>query len=90
MAQIKVVALFKDGGDGGGSVRLYNSLDELRDNYFDDYDTVEERQAVLDEVLSGHDPYENGEINQNVTIEVETSPDGTLRLVGSVFLHFGQ
>jgi hypothetical protein len=80
--EIKVVAYYQDGGDGSGNFTVYNDLNELQK----DLKLSDER---LQEILNEDDPYDNGEIQQNVTIKLE-EVDGKLRLAESFYLHWGQ
>lgn len=88
---MKLVGYWRDGGDGGGSIHLYNTLDELKADQFapDEWTPEAECERKFQSVLDGDNPYEDGEIS-NVTIEVTIQPDGTVRLGKSLYLHYGQ
>lgn len=91
--EIKVVTYWSDGGDGGGGVSIYKTLDNLRKDRFnpEDYthDTKEEADAAYQSALNRDDPYEHGEIG-NATIQIEVSDDGSLRLAKDFYVHYGQ
>lgn len=86
----KLVAYWQDGGDGGGSIRLYNTLDELKTDKFnlDEWTSVAECERKFQSALEGDNPYEDGEIS-DVTLELTIQPDGTVRLSKSLYLHYG-
>lgn len=79
---IKIVSFSRDGQDGGGTFWLYNSLKELQED-------LKISDEKLQEILDEDDPYENGEINQNGSIEIE-EVNGKLQLAKGVHLHWGQ
>ncbi len=89
---INAVAYYRDGGDGGGSFYVFNTLEELKASMFpvDTYHTREEQDKKFQSVLDEESPYEDGEICK-VNIHLQESPDGTLRLAKPFpFLHWGQ
>ncbi len=88
--KLNVVAYYRDGSDGGGSIFICNNLDELREARFkpDNWNSAEKCEKRFQSALSGKCPYEYGEIS-NLTIEVEAT-DGGLRLARYLHIHYGQ
>lgn len=81
---VKAVSFYKDGQDGGGHTTIYPNMDLL----VKDLDIDEEH---LQEILDEDDPYENGEIDQDVSIEVEVDTETLeVTLVGEINVHWGQ
>ncbi len=89
---LKLVSYYSDHGDGGGSITLYNTLKDLRDDRFnpDYFDSPDDAEKHYLSALNGDDPYEDGEIDENVSIEVGANADGTFRLTKPLRLHYGQ
>jgi hypothetical protein len=86
--KIKVYSYMSDGGDGGGNVSVYGSLEELKADCFDHFDSDEERDEAFQAALDGESMYDYGEIDED-TLELE-EVDGKLKLVNSLFFHWGQ
>ena len=89
--KIPVVTYWSDGKDGGGSLRVYNTLDELRENLFkpDEWTTKEDCQKRFQSALDGDNPYEDGEIGET-ELEIEALSDGSMKLAKSFYVHYGQ
>ncbi len=89
--KIKAVSYYSDGGDGGGSITIYNSLEELRKDRFepDDWTTPEECETKFQSALDRDDSYEDGAID-DVTLVFEPNADGSFRLAVPIHLHYGQ
>lgn len=85
---IKVYSYSKDNHDGGGSVTLYGTLEELKDTEFD-YLEGDEREEKFRSALHGDNPYEDGEIDTE-SIVVEEDDNGKWALKHPVTFHFGQ
>lgn len=88
--KINAVAYWSEGGDGGGGISLYNSLEELKKEQFDpeNFETPEDAKERYQSALN-HDDYEAGEIS-NVIIEITVGPDGVARLAKDLYIHYGQ
>lgn len=88
---IKVVAYASDGGDGGGSIFVYNTLDELREAHFkpDEQNSKADCEKRFQSALNGYNPFDDGEII-NTCIEIESNADGSMRLAKPLFLPYGQ
>lgn len=86
--KIKVYSYMSDGGDGGGSTTVYGSLEELKADCFDHYETEEEKDEAYQLALDGESMYDYGEIDED-TLEIE-EVDGKLKMVGSLSFHWGQ
>lgn len=83
---IRIVTRLQDNGDGGYTMYGYNNDDELiADHPKDDEMTPELR----DQILNGHDEYDNGYIGSD-TIEIFVHEDGTVGLADSLSIHAGQ
>lgn len=91
IVKIPIVSYWSDGGDGGGSITLYNTLEELKVDRFapDGWGPIEECERRFQSALAGDDPYADGEIS-NLTLELEVGKDGSIRLSQDLHLHYGQ
>ena len=96
--EIPVVTRLQDNGDGGYTMRIYNTEDELIadhpkskkwDSEAKTYVKVELTEEERLEILDEHDPYENGYMGSN-TITVEVNEDGTYKLAKSLSFSAGQ
>lgn len=85
---IHVYSYSKDNQDGSGSVTLFSTLEELKENIFD-YGTEEERERKFRSALHGDNPYDDGEIDTN-TIVVEENDNGKWTLAHPVSFQVGQ
>lgn len=88
---VEGVAVYRDGGDGGGGFTVYRDEAELLEELREDYDerwserTPEEELEVL---RNGDEPYETGELT-SAEIELVVK-NGKLELSKSFYLHWGQ
>jgi hypothetical protein len=81
---INAVGYYSDGQDGGGSIYIHNNLEELKAYHFSD---DEER---YESALNGDNPYEDGEIDTDVSINIEIDEQGNARLTDHIWFHYGQ
>ncbi len=82
---IHIITRLQDNGDGGYTLRGYNSEDELIEDHPLFYKMTPE---LREEILNEEDPYENGYIGSD-SIEIEIV-DGVARLAGHLSFHAGQ
>jgi hypothetical protein len=83
---IPVVTCMIDGQDGGYTMNVYGTKQEMVDDHFDGEEPTEEEIQYF---LDGEDEYENGYIGSD-TIQVEVMADGSVKLASSLSFHAGQ
>jgi len=90
---INVFTYATDGGDGGGNIQIYNTIEEIKAEIYDDFgeeeDELEEAEEKFQSALSGANHYEDGEIGQ-AEIQIEIGEDGKAKLASSLYFHYGQ
>lgn len=97
---ILVVTRLQDNGDGGYTMYVYNSEDELiadhpkcstgkvvDGKYVKTFDGCSDE--LRDEILNEEDPYENGYI-ENSMISIKQNKDGSFELAEPLVFHAGQ
>lgn len=88
IVEMKVVTRLQDNGDGGWTMYLYNSTEDM----VNDHPLMEDGELTYEEVevvvLGEDDPYENGYIgSETIMVNVD---NGVATLAQSVSLHVGQ
>lgn len=95
--KIDVVVRVQDNMDGGYSIKLFNTMDEMlaahpaviayiRRNPPPPADAIE---SLKNDIINGDDEYEYGYITKD-SIELEQNADGSYRLAKPISFHVGQ
>lgn len=94
--RIPVIVRTQDNGDGGYSIRGYNTEQELLDDHRLYRDAApEDKGRVAKEILTGDDPHENGYISHAhleiaVVFDGATIPIDPPKLAKPFYFHAGQ
>lgn len=87
---ISVITRLQDNGDGGYTMRCYNTEEEmLTDHYEVRNASPEKLEKVKEEILTEYDPYNNGYLGSD-TIEIEIDENGVAKLAAPLSFHAGQ
>ena len=85
---IPLVSRLNDNGDGGYTMYLFNSDEELL-KQFSEHRDVELTPQLIEDVLTGEDEYENGYIGEE-TITLHRRKDGKWYIEPGTSFHAGQ
>jgi len=85
---LPVITRLQDCGDGGYSLFVYNSEEELLADHplAEDGELTDQQKK---DILTEDDPYENGYIGRE-EIEIEVDEQGVPRLASGLYFHCGQ